>query len=58
MRTDGALCGRFYCQECGDGFRQKQQLTAHMKHKHGVVEIEFEDVRESAILSTIATELR
>ncbi|KAF0305782.1 Zinc finger protein 62 [Amphibalanus amphitrite] len=54
---------RFYCQECGDGFRQKQQLTAHMRHKHGVVEIEFEDVRESTFLGTITdgtvtTELR
>ncbi|KAF0287028.1 Zinc finger protein 768 [Amphibalanus amphitrite] len=36
---------RFYCQECGDGFRQKQQLTAHMRHKHGVVDVVFEDVQ-------------
>ena len=57
------LSVRFYCQECGDGFRQKQQLTTHMRHKHGVLEIEFEDVRESAILGaitdgTVTTELR
>ncbi|XP_037093751.1 zinc finger protein 546-like [Pollicipes pollicipes] len=45
---------RFYCQECGDGFRQKQQLTAHMRHKHGVLEIEFEDVTESTILEEMA----
>ncbi|XP_037093759.1 zinc finger protein 155-like [Pollicipes pollicipes] len=44
----------FYCQECGDGFRQKQQLTAHMRHKHGVLEIEFEDVTESTILEEMA----